>query len=333
MMPFPQLGNEDQPMAVSPSAPRGASARSLTAVPLSRREAGRVLAIATGIGLMAALALDLLTGRWVASPWLHIVLAVLFVGAWLPIGRRYKYIQYGPLYVLGLFVYTVLRSFADKTGVPHQADYVIRLEERLFFGHVPTMWLQEHFFSPASLGPLDWLTVQVHWSYFFVPHLALLLVWLFRRELLPRYIFLVLGTFYAGLVLYFLVPTVPPWLAADYGSLYGVERVMDYVGHRLEPGTYQKMYDSLGVPNPVAAMPSLHMGVTFAVYLFARQVANRWLSRALLLYVVAMGFSLVYMGEHYTIDLLVGIGCASFVYAMLRLWQRRAEAAPTPSEQ
>jgi hypothetical protein len=40
---------------------------------------------------------------------------------------------------------------------------------------------------------------------------------------------------------------------------------MDYVGQQVDPQTYNRFYDALGVPNAVAAMPSPHMGVTFAV--------------------------------------------------------------------
>ena len=199
---------------------------------------------------------------------------------------------------------------------------MIAIEERIFFGHVPTVWLQEQLFRAPHLGWLDWLTVQVHWSYFFMPHVAAALVLVFKRELFPRYLFLVLGTFYTGLVLYFLFPTVPPWLAADYGALSGVSRIMDYAGSQIDPETYHRLYDALGVPNAVAAMPSLHMGVTFAIYLFARDVSRR-IAWALLAYSLLMGFSLVYMGEHYTVDVLVGMACALLVHRVYHLWARR----------
>ncbi len=295
-------------------------------IPRTRSEIGRAVILATGIGLMVALAVDLITGQWIGSPWLHILLAMLCVAAWLPLARRVKYLQYGPLYVLGLLIYTVLRSYADDTAIAPRYDLVIAIEEQLFFGHVPTVWLQEHLFSPARLGPLDWLTVQVHWSYFFVPHVGAAVVWLFRRELFPRYVFLIMGTFYLGLVLYFLVPTVPPWMAADYGVLPGVSRVMDYVGQQVDPATYGRLYDAMGVPNAVAAMPSLHMGVTFAVYLFARDV-NRRIARVLFVYSLLMGFSLVYMGEHYATDVIVGAGCAYLTYRVYHLYHRRTASA------
>ena len=293
-------------------------------LPTSRGDVGRAVVVATGIGLVLALTIDIVTGRWVGSPWLHVLLALFLVAAWMPLGRKVSYLQWAPLYVLGLLVYTVLRSFADQTAIAPRSDLVIAIEEKLFLGHVPTVWLQQHLFRPAHLGPLDFLTVQVHWSFFFVPHVGAALVFLYRRELFPRYMFLIMGTFYLGLLLYFLVPTVPPWLAADYGTLPRVARVMDYVGRQVDPNTYNRFYDALGVPNAVAAMPSLHMGVTFAVYLFVRDI-NRRLSWVLLAYSLLMGFSLVYMGEHYATDVIVGAICALVVYRAYHLYHNHVE--------
>ncbi len=269
--------------------------------------------------MMAALAYDLVSGRWVGAAGQHIAVALFGVLVLLPLARRVRHLHLGIVYMFGLFVYTVLRSFADQTAIPIRTDYVIYMDRALFFGHEPTRWLQARLFDPAELQFVDWLTVQIHWSYFFLPHVAAAAVYIWRRERFPQFIALVLGTFYAGLVLYFLVPTVPPWLAADRGVLPGVVRIMDFVGGQVDPDSYRRLYDAIGVPNAVAAMPSLHMAVTFAVFLFARDV-NRWLGRALLVYAVLMGFSLVYMGEHYLTDVLVGALMASCVYlVVLRL--------------
>lgn len=287
------------------------------------------LVIAGSLLLMAALAYDLISGLWIGSAGLHVALALVAVLLIWPAARRVRYLHLGIVYMFGLFVYTVLRSFADKTFIPIRTEYVIDIDRALFFGRNPTSWLQARLFDPFNLRPLDWLTVQVHWSYFAVPHVAALVVYLWRRDLFPRFVALVLGTFYAGLALYFLLPTVPPWLAADRGVLPGVSRVMDFVGGQIDTESYSRLYDAIGVPNPVAAMPSLHMGVTFAIFLFARG-CNRWLGRALLVYAVAMGFSLVYMGEHYLADVLVGILMATCVYyVVLRLSPPAPEPEPS----
>jgi membrane-associated phospholipid phosphatase len=61
------------------------------------------------------------------------------------------------------------------------------------------------------------------------------------------------------------------------------------------------------------------MGITFALYLFARDV-NRRLAWVLLVYSALMGFSLVYLGEHYAIDTMVGMACAFLVYRLSHYW-------------
>jgi membrane-associated phospholipid phosphatase len=285
----------------------------------------RIVAVAGTVALMAGIAYDMISGRWISAAGLHVAVALALVLVWLPAARRIQHLHLGLIYIFGLFVYTVLRSLADQTAIPIRMEYVIHLDRALFLGTQPTRWLQGHLFDPTRLRPLDWFTVQMHWSYFAVPHVAAALVWVFRRELFPRFVALVLGTFYAGLAIYFLLPTAPPWLAADHGVLPGVSRIMDFVGGQVDPNSYRRLYDAIGVPNPVAAMPSLHMAVTFAVFLFARGI-NRWLGRVLLVYSILMGFSLVYMGEHYVTDLLVGVLLAYGVHlATLRLLGPRTE--------
>lgn len=293
----------------------------------------RAGAVGGSLLVAGALVYDILSGVWIGRAGLHLVLALVAVAVTLPVARRVRQMHLVVLYIFGLFIYTVLRSFADQTAIPVRAEYVIKIDRLLFFGVEPTRWLQARFFDPSRIHLLDWLTVHVHWSYFALPHLTAAAVFVWRRELFARYVALVLGTFYVGLVVYFLVPTMPPWLAADAGILPGVSRVMDFVGGRVDRETYQRLYDALGVPNPVAAMPSLHMAITTVLFLFGRGL-NRWLGRALAVYTLLMGFSLVYMGEHYVTDVLVGAVMAVCVYKAVvrlvppRLQPQRARRSP-----
>jgi membrane-associated phospholipid phosphatase len=140
-----------------------------------------------------------------------------------------------------------------------------------------------------------------------------------------------------GLALFFLVPTVPPWLAAQQGELEGVTRVMDSTiretlgdddsGFPGGESTYDEFYAALGEPNSVAAMPSIHMAVTFAMYLWARRYARR-LAMPLLLYTIVMGLALAYLGEHYIADEIAGIAVAVAAWALVL----RTRWAPPPSQ-
>jgi membrane-associated phospholipid phosphatase len=75
--------------------------------------------------------------------------------------------------------------------------------------------------------------------------------------------------------------------------------------------------------NPVAAMPSLHTAyATLAAGFF--WFGKKWWQKALLAcYPFAMGFSLLYGGEHYVVDEIAGAAYALAVIAGWRLLRRR----------
>ena len=68
----------------------------------------------------------------------------------------------------------------------------------------------------------------------------------------------------------------------------------------------------------MAAVPSLHAGLTAAIAAFLwKRVHRRW--RPLLVaYVLVMAFTLVYTAEHYVVDILLGWVLAAVVLAVIR---------------
>ena len=66
--------------------------------------------------------------------------------------------------------------------------------------------------------------------------------------------------------------------------------------------------------NNVAAMPSLHAAYAMLFTLFFWSILPWWTRPLLALYPVAMAFALVYTGEHYVIDVLLGWLYAAVVY-------------------
>ncbi len=115
---------------------------------------------------------------------------------------------------------------------------------------------------------------------------------------------LICSVFDLGLVGYFLVPTAPPWWAAEQGRIQGMRRIMADVGQQVWGRLWSPLYGFLG-GNPLAAMPSLH----FATSLMAAHVlseAGPVAGAAGWTYAATLGFALVYLGEHYVVDLLAG---------------------------
>ena len=230
-------------------------------------------------------------------------------------------------YVVSFIVFANLRPFADSAGMPVQFDYTIQLERLSFFGTIPSAWLQRHFYVPGRVTPLEMLLATTYVTYFAAPHLAAILAWRLKPALFPRVVIVISLSFLLGLVLYFLVPTAPPWLASDTGRTETVHRVMPELTSHVSKQSYSESSEAIG-KNDVAAMPSLHMALTVVVGLTAARFGRvgTWLGR---LYMAMMALALVYLGEHYVVDEVAGLAFALavwwavFNYERLIAWARR----------
>lgn len=252
-----------------------------------------------------------------AGKWLHpgfLVVAVATGSAALLIAGRSQGATYLTwlLYLVGFAIFNRLRLMMHVVPVPTRYDYVIDADRTLFGGVVPTVWLQQHWYAPGQINALVIGTIAVHLSYFFVVHIVAILIWRLRPEWLFRYTLAVLGTLYLGLVAYAFVPTAPPWLAAYFGHLPDVTRILPAVMTSYDPRIYETGHLIVG-RHDVGAMPSLHLATT-CIVAFGLRCLNRWLGLVGVLYVLAMGFSLVYLGEHYVTDLLVGATVAGVAW-------------------
>ena len=247
-------------------------------------------------------------------------LAVGAAIAMIPLARARQYaiafMPYGALWL----VFTLLRSMANETGIPLRTEAVTRIERGMFFGHTPTIWLQSRLFDPLNLAWYDYFTTFIHWSYFFIPHLIAILVWRHSPELYRRFLAMMLILLGMGLAIYFITPAAPPWLTADAAPQEDIYRVMANVGREIHAGLYNRTYSALGDPNPVAAMPSMHQGVTVGACLFALHSRRWWVRWGALIYCLLMAYTLVYTGEHYVIDAVVGSGIAIYAYVVAGRW-------------
>ncbi len=236
-----------------------------------------------------------------------------------PISKLRSYATAFLPYGAAWLVFTVLRALADETRVPLRTDAVTRIERAMFFGSTPTIWLQNRLFDPFSLAWYDYATTFIHWSYFFVPHVAAVILWRKNPELFTRYLVSTVLLLGVGLLVYFLAPAAPPWLTTDTAPQPDTYRVMANVGREINSSLYDRTNSVVGDSNPVAAMPSMHQAITFLVTIFAMR-AGGWLRVAGVLYAIAMGFSLVYSGEHYVIDIIIGSALATYAYFIAARW-------------
>jgi hypothetical protein len=200
-------------------------------------------------------------------------------------------------------LFVALRGLADDTPVPHQRASVLDVERLFGGGRTPTERLQGWFYS-GHAGPVEWFFVGVHTSWYLVPVAMTLYILLIHKPRSQRYAVMWTGVFFVSLVPFFLVPTEPPWMA-----LGGAHRIAEIVR---------------GVPvnadtNPLAAFPSLHIAVPAAQAFWLRsERMNRW-ALVFSVYTALVAFAVVYLGEHYVVDVLAGVLLA---YGVVRIYLR-----------
>ena len=256
-----------------------------------------------------------------------LVIGAVCLALWLTFGRG-RSIRPLLLYLVGFGAFVQLRALADETGITVHYAYVIDLETALF-GVVPSAWLQAHLYEPARATLIDIFAAVVYVSYYFIFHILALLLWLRHRDRFPFYAGAVLLTYYLGLAVSFLLPTAPPWLAAEAGEIPTTMRIFRDFVTTASDGSYEAGLQVASV-NDVAAMPSLHMAITVIV-----AIAAWWLHRLAgilaFLYAGSMAFALVYLGEHYLVDIVAGVLTAGLAWMLAARFSalRRAPIAAT----
>jgi hypothetical protein len=210
-------------------------------------------------------------------------------------------------------------------------DYPIAADRLLGLGELPTVRLQHALARVGADGPewraLDKLLVWTHWSWFMVPHGTVAYILMRHPRRFPRAALMTYAVFNLGASFYWFLPTAPPWYAAsrgipgDHGER-AVRRMMVEYGEHFWQDGWGPLYSVLG-GNPLAAMPSLHFATSLMAALLLAEVGP--LAGALgFSYLITLGFALVYLGEHYAVDLLAG---AALTGAVRRLGPRAGPPA------
>jgi membrane-associated phospholipid phosphatase len=93
-----------------------------------------------------------------------------------------------------------------------------------------------------------------------------------------------------------------------------VRRLMVEYGEQIWQDRWGPLYSVLG-GNPLAAMPSIHFATSLMAALLLAEAGP--IAGALgFSYAITLGFALVYLGEHYVVDLLAGAALAGVVHRL-----------------
>jgi hypothetical protein len=221
-----------------------------------------------------------------------------------------------------LVVYDISRGMADNGAAPHVAP-MLDTDRWLFGGHVPTYWLQQQFYNPTHVNWWDAVMSTVYFSHFVLTPGIAVVLWLRNRQQWLYFVRRWLALIVAGLATYFVFPAAPPWWAAREGFMPFVDRMSsrgwDAFGLH---GAGNVLSSAQDLANPVAAMPSLHAGFSMLVTIFLITRVRAGWRPLLALYPIAMALTLVYSGEHWVTDILVGWVYAGLVFLAVRSVER-----------
>jgi membrane-associated phospholipid phosphatase len=201
--------------------------------------------------------------------------------------------------------------------------YPVDIDRAIGLGELPGVRLQRALARRDGLRRMDKVLVWAHWIWFVVPHGTAAYMLIFRRSRFERGAILIYAVFDLGVLVYWALPTAPPWYAAAKGVIEereaaepALRRLMVEQGEAFWRERWEPLYGMLA-GNPLAAMPSLHFA-TSAMAAFVLTDAGPIEGAVGWTYTLTLGFALVYLGEHYVVDLLAGLGLVLGIRAMER---------------
>jgi hypothetical protein len=254
----------------------------------------------------------------------------------LGVGRRYV-IDFLPFIAL-MLAYEELRGVAHLIS-PHPYYLPqIDIDKFLFNGTIPTVWLQGELWN----GHVQWwekvLDVLLH-LHFIVPPTILFLVWLWDRARYYRFAITILVVSYLGALGFALWPAAPPWMASQHHVIPHIAQISSRIASVQVGGTKVTSNGSYIMEhltrNASAAVPSLHAAYSFLVVLMAFSISRK-VGPLAIVYAMAMWFTIVFFGEHYVSDALIGVALAGLVWlgvrrVLPRTWFAGPFAAPMAS--
>ncbi len=272
----------------------------------------------------------------------------LLIGAIL-LGRAGPFLRDWIPFVLLVFGYEFLRGVAGEfvTGgetvgdrareeLPNvRVETLVEFDMALMFGHEAVSTLQGWLYTPGDPHWWDYLALIVYSIHFGIPCVFGFLLWVHDKERFWRFTLTLCFMAYTAFGFFLLYPAAPPWLANSWGVVSGIGWPAGSVTAAIDVAPIRAL-DTVSIwqntsPHPVAAMPSLHAAFPWLVLLFAVRY-YRWWGLLALPHNVALWFSVVYLANHWVVDILAGLAWSTLAYVVIDwLWTRLASAQAEPT--
>jgi hypothetical protein len=274
----------------------------------------RLRRIVAALIFLFAIVLSVQTARDEKLP--VVGLFVMLMAVALFTNRGGRFLRDWGLIVLAFVAYGLAARAVPDLGLAVHYTPQIDAEKALFFGELPTLWLQERLYD-GTTGALEVFSMAMYASHFFAPLVLAFLLWsVWKGRGFTELLFGLLAVSVIGEITFLLAPTAPPWLASDDGLIPQVHHVIKQGLYDVGLTELAARKDDPASYNVVAAIPSLHVAWPVVGLLVIRKYGlPRVLLAAQSALVAGVLFAIVYTGEHYVVDGIVG-----GVYALAAWW-------------
>jgi membrane-associated phospholipid phosphatase len=222
------------------------------------------------------------------------------VGDWLPIAAI-------------LAAYELLRDVVPLFGVAPRD--LSGFDRALFGGRLAGTILQAYAYVPSRVSPWDVGASGIYFMHFVLPVTVGLYLWFGDRSRFRAFAASLVAVSILAFFTYVAMPALPPWL----GHPAETHKVIDETIAKLRIPTWVVGVYAHRDYNVAAAFPSLHSAFPLiaAVHVWQR---NRRIGLLLMAWTVLVWLSVVYLGEHYVVDVIGGVAYAGAAMALAAGW-------------
>jgi len=250
----------------------------------------------------------------------HAFLALIVFSLALGKGNSKQFLIDWSPFIFFWVAYDMMRGIADSVRSVINVIPPVYVEFKIFgswLGHQIPCFFWEHY-QAIHDGQVLKALLDVMGANFYTLHFGapLIIGWIFwhttsDRKMFYHFVYTLTLLNIMALITFMLYPAAPPWYVYKYGlgqpvgliegSASGLVNFDKLIGTKF----LQSIWDTFNA-NLFAAIPSLHGAYPCVIAFFGMKKFKK--KRALwLLYPIGTWFSAVYLGEHYIIDLIIGL--------------------------
>ncbi len=270
------------------------------------------LMISLSLLYILAICIFMLVHRMWFSPDQFFVFA--FFGTFILGRARIFFFDWLP-FILSYFGYEFMRSIVPFINKNVHIFGMIKLDQ-FIFGYIPPFKFQSTFWNPAHIQWYDYISAFIYISHFVTPMIVGFIFWLKDRKVFKEYAMAFLVLSYAGLMTFILFPAMPPWMASDMGYLPKISQTLGPIMSHfpITSINFPSVYALIG-SDPVAAIPSLHAAFPLLILFFLIK-KFKYVGLLFVPYVLGVWFAVIYLGEHYFTDVIIGAIYATAVFVI-----------------